>query len=75
MTISSNEFDRSRSRGYESFLEQIYGRALAQLERTRRMLQRAAAAAPVGRQDFLIPKAWNQLVRFRGTAPPSCIEI
>jgi predicted dehydrogenase len=33
MTILSDEFERSRSRGYESFVEQIHGRALNQLER------------------------------------------
>jgi hypothetical protein len=49
MTISSKECERSQSRGYERFLEQIYDRALARLERTQRMLQGAAAAAPVGR--------------------------
>jgi hypothetical protein len=32
MTISSNEYERSQSVGYGSFLEQIYDRALTQLE-------------------------------------------
>jgi hypothetical protein len=32
MTISSNEYERSQSVGYGSFLEQIFDRALTQLE-------------------------------------------
>jgi len=36
---------------------------------------RATAAAPLGRQDFLIPRAWNQLFRFPADAPPSYIEV
>jgi hypothetical protein len=39
------------------------GRALNRLVSTKQMRKRATAAAPVGRQDFLIPRAGNQLLR------------
>src|ERR1700674_3857302 len=35
----------------------------------------ATAAAPVGRQDFLIPRAGNQLLRSRAGGQRSCFEI
>jgi hypothetical protein len=37
--------------------------------------QMTTAAAPVGRQDFLIPRAANQLFCFRAGAPLSYIEV
>ncbi len=35
----------------------------------------AAGGAPVGRQDSLIPRAGNQLLRSRAGTQPSCFEI
>jgi hypothetical protein len=37
--------------------------------------QRATAAASSGRQDLLIPRAGNQLLRSRAGAQPSCYRI
>lgn len=37
MTISSNECERSQSRGCESFMEQIYDRARTHLEGAQQM--------------------------------------
>ena len=53
------------SRGCKSNPEQAFHRTLSQLERAQRIRKGATAAAPVGRQDFLIPRAGNQLLRSR----------
>jgi hypothetical protein len=45
-----------------------FERTRTQLERAQRMVQRATAAAPVGRQDFLTSKAGNQLLLFHAGA-------